>query len=103
MDKYISITINAHIEKSIFDSQEIRQGLFKGKSINRTYQTFRVDKEQLAIDIAVACNEYADKSYELISSTPIESGIFNHDADINSGWGFGVSVTSGVVLIFKQI
>ena len=92
MDKYISITINAHIEKSTFDSQEIKQGLFKGKSVNRAYQTFKADKEQLALDIAKACNDQEDKGYELISSTPIESRILNHDSDINSGWGFRVSV-----------
>lgn len=102
MDKYIVVTVKANIKKDTFSNNEIKQGIFKGKSVHRTYHTFKVNGEKLAIDIANTCNEYTSKGYELISNTLIESGIYNHDADINSGWGFGVSVTSGVLLTFKK-
>lgn len=102
MDKYIVITVKSNIKKDEFNTRETKRGIFKGRPVDRTYHTFKMNDEKLAIDIANTCNEYASKGYELISNTPIESGIYNHDADINSGWGFGVSVTSGVLLTFKK-
>ncbi len=103
MDKYVTITINATLTKGAFNNQETKQGIFRGKAVNRTYETFSTDKEQLALDITDACNEYANQGYELVSSTPIQNGIYNYDTSMDCAFGYGVSVTSGVVLTFKNL
>jgi hypothetical protein len=60
----------------------------------------RADMDAIGPEIEKACEQYEEKGYQLFQMLPITRG--EHSMDTSVG-GWGVSVTEGVVLVFKKI
>lgn len=75
-----------------------------------TYSDLHIDGVKFSKDIQAACNRMSREGYELMSTSDIISGRYNfqtgstgiHPYAIGYSYGYGYSVTDGIVLIFKK-
>ncbi len=66
-----------------------------------------INSDQLTIDVENTCNELAEQGYRVINITPILRGAHRHrlvgTSKRGGGYGFGYSVTSGMMITAELI
>jgi hypothetical protein len=78
------------------------------RSVQAGYSDNWIDGPRLQADCQQAIEKLNAEGYEVISMTPVESGRYAHDHKVfysgNSaaGWGYGFSVTSGIIILARQ-